>query len=80
MYEDKSLYLIDDPGMIALNYFKGWIYVDVLAILPFEHMITVDTNSAVNAGGHRIIRVMRLGKLYKMLKLLRLVRVMKVLK
>lgn len=72
--EDKSLNEIDDPGQIACKYFKGWIYVDVLAVVPFDQILEDSTNS------NRLIRVVRLGKLYKLLKLLRLIRVMKVLK
>ena len=33
---DKDLDEIEDLGEIALIYFKGWIYIDVLSVIPFE--------------------------------------------
>ena len=51
---------------------KGWFTIDILAILPLEHLIESDANA--------LIRVARIGKLYKLVKITRLVRLVKLIK
>ena len=35
---DENLRLIEDRKAIACSYIKGWLAVDVLAIIPFDLM------------------------------------------
>eukprot|EP00931_Biecheleriopsis_adriatica_P077277 TRINITY_DN5086_c0_g1_i8.p1 TRINITY_DN5086_c0_g1~~TRINITY_DN5086_c0_g1_i8.p1 ORF type:complete len:846 (+),score=137.95 TRINITY_DN5086_c0_g1_i8:183-2540(+) len=62
---------------IARLYFRTWFFVDLLSILPYDYLTTLDT------GGHgglsnlkfmRLLRVLRLFKLSRILKASRLVK------
>jgi hypothetical protein len=50
----------------------GWFLIDVVAIIPFDLMISADYNG--------LVRVARIGKLYKLIKITRLLRILKVIK
>jgi hypothetical protein len=39
-YYDMDMNLIDNRKDIAINYFKGWFAVDLLAIIPFDVILT----------------------------------------
>ena len=61
--------------MIAKNYLKGWFTIDLLAIIPFDVILS---NLQSNANG--ILRIARVGRLYKLVKLTRLLRILKIMK
>jgi potassium voltage-gated channel Eag-related subfamily H member 8 len=39
-FYDGEMNLIDNRKDIAINYFKGWFAVDLLAIIPFDVILT----------------------------------------
>jgi len=39
-YYDEDVDLVDDRKQIAKNYLKGWFTVDLLAIIPFDKIIS----------------------------------------
>ena len=65
---DKDYNLSVDRGEIACKYMKGWFFIDLVAILPFELIIPTNGESA------NLVRFIRLGRLYKFVKLIKLVR------
>ena len=67
--------LEDDRKTIAMYYLKGWFTVDLLAIVPFD-MILTSINTDVNG----IVRIARIGRLYKLVKLTRMLRILKIMK
>lgn len=73
-FYDADFQMIDDYGVIAVNYLKGWFFLDFLAVFPFNIMISSSNNI------NEMARIFRIGRLYKLLKLLRLVRVLKIIK
>ena len=78
-YYTDEYELIDGRWKIAHNYLTGWFAIDVIAIVPFEHMISKknkdDEFNGTNVND--MIRLARLGRLYKILRLMRLFRVLK---
>ena len=70
-YLDEDLVLIEDRNEISCNYLRGWFFIDLLAIIPFD----VFAGGSSNANG--MVRLTRLGRMHKIIKLLRLLRVLK---
>lgn len=71
--QDEYFNIIDDRKDIAIDYMKCWFFIDIIAIIPLDLLITTnDLNS--------LIRITRAGKLYKLIKVTRLVRLLKVIK
>jgi hypothetical protein len=38
-YQSELYETIDDREKIAMNYIKGWFFIDLLAIIPFEVLL-----------------------------------------
>ena len=74
-YYDLNMDLVNDRKIIAITYLKGWFIVDLLAIIPFDNILT-SINSDVNG----IVRIARVGRLYKLVKLTRMLRILKIMK
>lgn len=74
-YYDLDMNLVDDRKMITTNYLRGWFTVDLLAIIPFDIILT---NLTTNVNG--IVRIARVGRLYKLVKLTRMLRILKIMK
>ena len=73
-YYDVDLQLLDDRKTLAKNYIYSWLFIDLLAIIPFGLM-----NSSIE-GDSKLVRVTRVGRLYKLVKLNRLLKMLKILK
>ena len=65
--------IIDDRKAIFCNYFKGWFFIDILAIIPFDIILE-------KSNFNSLVRIARFGRLYKLVKLSRIMRVLKVFK
>ena len=65
---------VTDRKKIAKNYLSGWFTIDLFAIIPFDVIVSSQTDMS------SMVRVARVGKLYKLVKLTRLIRLLKVLK
>lgn len=39
-YQEDDFHMVEDRGKIAYNYMTGWFSVDLIAILPFEFMLS----------------------------------------
>lgn len=65
---------ITSHKLIAINYLKGWFFIDFLSIFPFDAIL--DGNANLN----NLVRVARIGKMYKVIRLLRLIKVLKLVK
>jgi hypothetical protein len=74
-YYDGDMNLVTNHKLISINYIKGWFFLDLLAIIPFELIIT-----NVARGYNNIARIAKMGRLYKLVKLARLLRILKVMK
>ena len=74
----------DDRKMIALSYIKSWFFIDLLAIIPFEHITKVDVSDTSEGSGgdnyNQFVRITRVSKLYKLVKITRLIRLIKIAK
>lgn len=61
----------ENLGQIAKTYLRGWFFIDMGAIFPFEFIIHASTN--VNG----LLRLTRIGRLYRLIKLTKLLRIVK---
>lgn len=73
---DADFKIIDDFREIASQYMKGWFLIDIVAIIPYDHMVSTDTNIS----GISMVRIVKLGRISKILKLTRLIRMLKMMK
>jgi hypothetical protein len=64
---------IDNHKSIAANYLSGWLFVDILSIVPFDLILQY-------SDFNKLARVARVGRLYKLVKLTKLFRILKVVK
>lgn len=65
--------IIEDRGVIFVNYISGWFLIDILAIIPFDVLLN-------STSFNELFRVARFGRLYKLIKLTRLIRVLRIMK
>ena len=64
---------MSDRKTIARSYLSGWFTVDLVAIVPFDHLMQAfDLN--------QLFRMTRIGRMYKLIKLTRLLRIFKLIK
>lgn len=70
---DQYFCFIEDRKAIAKEYIKGWFFIDLVAILPFDLILSA-------SGFNGLFRIARITRLYKLVKLTRLLRVIKLLK
>lgn len=73
----------DNRWIIAKVYVKGWFFIDLMAVLPFEFIIKMfigrdASNSDVDY--NKFIRMSRMSKIYKLIKITRLIRLLKLMK
>ena len=73
VYYDSDVNLVEDRKEIANNYIRGWFFVDLLAIVPFDQILNATEFNS-------LVRVARVGRLYKLVKLTRLLRILKIMK
>ena len=71
--DDVEDEIIEDRKSIAIHYLKGWFTIDVIAIVPFDQLLS--TNDFGSSA-----RLLRIGRLYKLAKLLKLFRILKIMK
>ena len=78
-FYDEDFKMISHRGLIAIEYFKGWFIIDLLAIFPIGLIqeLTTATEDAGEAGSNvnGIVRIARIGRMYKLIKLTRLIRI-----
>ena len=61
----------DDIKVIFKCYIRGWFFIDVISIFPFDLIMKASTD--VNG----LIRITRIGRLYRLVKLTKLLRMFK---
>lgn len=73
---DDDFELIEDRTIIAQTYLKGWFFIDVISIMPFDRMISGSSNgdtsvedSSASSGISRLTKVLKLIKLLRLAKL-----------
>jgi hypothetical protein len=69
---------------IALQYLKGWFWIDFISVLPLDSIATEMVSDGVSVGNNgrflrsvKLVRVVRLVRLVKLLRVLRIARVVK---
>mmetsp|Transcript_28161 Transcript_28161/g.42627 ORF Transcript_28161/g.42627 Transcript_28161/m.42627 type:complete len:144 (+) Transcript_28161:594-1025(+) len=70
-FYDKDFRLIHHRKQIAITYFRSWFLIDLLAVVPFDMIMS--SNSEV-------VSISKLGRMYRLTKLTRLIRIMKLFK
>ena len=78
-YYDDNFAIVESRCDIARSYFFGWFWIDTIAIIPFEAILS-STASSGGPGINGIVKIARIGRMYKLIKLTRLLKVLKVLK
>ena len=78
-FYDHDNDLIDNRHTIAQSYLFGWFPIDLVAIIPFEVLLS-GVQGTGDGDVNALIRIARFGKLYKLVKLIRLVRMLKIMK
>ena len=73
-YFDENFALVTDRWKLSLTYVKGWLFIDLIAILPFDLFVPSNGEAA------NLVRFARIGRVTKILKLLKLMRLMKLQK
>lgn len=71
--DDSSLELKDSKMDIAKDYLKGWFFVDLVSVIPFDLIISY---SNVN----RVTRFSRIGRISKIVRMIKMVRLLKIAK
>lgn len=73
---------ITDRKAIAKEYLKGWFWVDLISIIPFDRIVHLFLQNAPSSGNrvNSLIRVMKIGKIYKLIRLIRIIKILKVIK
>ena len=59
--------------MIGNNYMRGWLFIDLVSVIPFD---LIFDNSSIN----RVARFSRIGKIYRVIKITKLARLIKTVK
>jgi hypothetical protein len=69
-FEDFDLKINDNLKDIAINYLKGWFFIDFISIFPIDLIfIYLD----INIGGYnKVFRILRMGKLQKLARVLKM--------
>lgn len=83
--ENESGELVTDLKLIAMQYVKTWLFVDIASSIPISliqqltqpEIDQMDPNSNQNMVNVRIIKLTRLPRLYRLLRLLKLIRLYK---
>jgi hypothetical protein len=73
-YYDANFKVVEDRKPIAIKYMKGWFFIDLFAIIPFDLLL------GSSADFNQMVKITRLGRMYKLIKLTRLTRIVKFLK
>lgn len=77
-YTDKYNKLeITDIKLIANRYLRGWFWIDLLSIIPFETILNTMKDETPNTG---LFRYAKLSKMSKIIRLLRLFKILKIIK
>ena len=79
---DEDFKTIDNRKTLAVNYIKGWFFLDVFAIFPFtEVFMLIGSGKGTDTGNlNQMIRLAKIGRLYKLIKLTKLLRILKIVK
>jgi hypothetical protein len=72
---------IDDISKIRCHYLKSWFLVDIVSVVPFDLLVTDNTNveNGTNNTYLQLIRAIKLLKLIRLLKILRAGRLITIL-
>ena len=73
-FYDENFKIVENRGKIACAYMKGWFFIDIFAIIPFDVIL------GSTAGFNQMVKISRLGRMYKLIKLTRMTRILKFLK
>ena len=46
-YVNKNDEVVSDPCRIAIHYLRGWFFVDLMAAVPFDLMVTAHSQQEV---------------------------------
>jgi hypothetical protein len=78
-YYDKGV-LIMDLKLIALNYCKGYLALDIISSIPISFIALPDTQMVTNPSALQSAKFIRIVRMTRYLRLLRLIRLLKVSK
>jgi hypothetical protein len=70
-YEGNDL--ITSRRQITLNYLKTWFFLDILAIFPFEWVLSADSNQNINA----YFKLTRIPRIYRLIRMARMIQMVK---
>lgn len=73
-YYDDQMSLVTSHLSIIIRYLRTWMFLDILASIPFQAIL--DANSGYN----NMAKLVRLPRIYKLVKLAKLFRIMKIIK
>ena len=71
-YERKNNVIETRHRQIAIQYFKGWFWIDALSTVPFQ-LIEMGLESE-SGGDLKMTRITRLPRLYRIVRILRLIK------
>ena len=72
-FERKNNVIETRHRQIALQYFKGWFWIDLLSTIPFQ-LVEVALKNNSETSDLKLARVTRLPRLYRIVRILRLVK------
>ena len=80
-FYDDDYNIIDDRCKIARYYMTSWFFIDLLAIIPFEHFVDAFSSEDHSSGNYQeMVRLTRIGRMYKLIKMTKLLRILKIIK
>lgn len=77
-FYDSEYLIVEDKKEIAHYYMTGWLCIDLLAIIPFDLLLSASANDGQNFND--FARVVRLGRIARLIKMTRLLRILKIVK
>jgi len=77
-YTDKYIKReVTDIKLIANRYLRGWFWIDLMSIIPFEAILNTMQDETPDSG---FFRYTKLSKMSKIIRLLRLFKILKIIK
>ena len=79
-YYNEEGILVRMPKEILVNYLKGWLFIDLIACLPFNYIGDAFIDNSSNGGGKlHLVRLSRVPRLYRLIKITKIAKVFRFL-
>ena len=78
--DGRTGHWIHNPKKIRARYFRGWFWVDLLAVVPIDHILRIMHAMDETITDSRAFRILRLARLFRYLRLFKLLNTKRITK